>query len=403
MPVLNDTAWEADAERFAFNATNPANGQTASAPGTILDDEAHPPVVSVGSVTDHGRARPRKQVCVPVTLDKPLRRRDPRPVVHRGRDRTAPSDYTAQANQQVVFEAGQVSRLIKISVTGDRINEAQRDLQGQPVQPVRGRARHRDRHGHDPQRRRTDRRRRRCMSVNDVRVDRRRLRHRRRSTRRSSLNIKAPAKITATISTVGSAPPPRAWTTPAYTHKVDDPQGRGRRPLHDQGQERSHRRDRRGASTSSISGIVGATPGKTVGTVTIVDNDNPLPTTPTGIAAVKSAMQLGGTEVSWNAATTPLADWPLTGYEYRVSTNGGATWGAWTRPAPARAPGSSTRAGRASACTYQVRGVNKKGPGGSAGQATAVGLADTTSPGDGDLHADPARQPRHAERHDAQR
>ena len=53
VPVANDIAWEADAERFTFNVTNPGNGQTASAPGTILDDEAHPPVVSIGNVSIH--------------------------------------------------------------------------------------------------------------------------------------------------------------------------------------------------------------------------------------------------------------------------------------------------------------------------------------------------------------
>ena len=137
--------------------------------------------------------------------------------------------------------------------------------------------------------------------------------------------------------------------------------------------------------------------------MTIIDNDNPLPTVPTGITAVKSAMQVGGTEVSWNAATTPLADWPLTGYEYRVSTNAGTTWGAWAATGTGTGTWFVHGCGAGVSCTYQVRGRNTKGVGATAASATAVGLADATDPGARRSTRRPTRQHRHAERHDAHR
>ena len=76
--------------------------------------------------------------------------------------------------------------------------------------------------------------------------------------------------------------------------------------------------------------FVGITQAPTQSDVTIIDNDNPIPSATTGLTATTSLSQLGGVELSWTAATAPLADWPLTTYEYRVSTNGGTTWGAWT-------------------------------------------------------------------------
>ena len=193
-----------------------------------------------------------------------------------------------------------------------------------------------------------------------------------------SLNIKAPARITGRISTI-AATAAAGTDFVAITKNVVFPRGASvdritlkiKNDLLVEGDE---------YLWLVIDSFVGATAGKTLGGVTIGDNDNPLPTIPTGIAAVKSLQQLGGTEVSWNAATTPLADWPLTGYQYRVSTNGGLAWGAWT----ATGAGTSTwfiqNCGQNVSCTYQVRGVNKKGVGGSVGQATAVGLADATFP-----------------------
>ena len=377
VPVVNDTAWESDAERFTFNVTNSGNGQTASAPGTIIDDEAHPPVVSIGSMSiREGEITGTKQIWIPLTLDRPAATATNVRWSTANGTAVSPADYQAQANQQVVFEAGVVTQLVKVFVKGDALNEGNESFTvtlfspfgvvlGAPTATVWIL-------DDDAPTVATP-----IMSVSDVRI-----------TEGDSgtaivdglvsLNVKAPARITALITTYAATATarvdyvdlsknvvfPRGAMTDHFSIKVKN-------DLTVEGDE---------SFWMVLSSFVGATGGKTAGGVTIADNDNPLPTPPTGIAAIKSGMTLGGTEVSWNAATTPLADWPLTSYEYRSSTTGGSTWGAWTSAGAGTSTWFVHACGQGVSCTYQVRGVNKKGPGGSTGQATAVGLADTTSP-----------------------
>ena len=95
VPVVNDTAWEADAERFTFTATNPANGQIATAPGTILDDEAHPPVVSIGNVVVK-EGEVDEPGLDPGDAGQAARRRDPGPVLDRERHRRRARPTTAR-------------------------------------------------------------------------------------------------------------------------------------------------------------------------------------------------------------------------------------------------------------------------------------------------------------------
>ena len=152
-----------------------------------------------------------------------------------------------------------------------------------------------------------------------------------------------------------------------------------------------------------IDSFVGATAGKTLGGVTIGDNDNPLPTIPDGDRCgeepAAARRHRGLVERSDDAARRLAADrLPVPGlHQWRP------TWGAWT----ATGAGTSTwfiqNCGQNVSCTYQVRGVNKKGVSGAVGQATAVGLADATFPAGVDHDADPTRQPRHAQRHDVER
>jgi hypothetical protein len=375
VPVLNDSAWEADAERFTFTATNPANGQTASAPGTILDDEAHPPVVSVGSATVK-EGEVTNQVWVPVTLDRPLLTATLVRYSTANGTATAPSDYAAQANQQVVFEAGAVSKFIKISVVGDRTNEANEAFTISLFSPfglVLGTATGTVTILNDDAPTATTP----VLAVNDVRVIEG---NSGLSTIDAmvSLNMPAPQKVTATIGTLGSSAVAGVDFT-SFTHKVVI--GVGASTAHysitvtnDLVVEANE------AFVLALTNANHATIGRPFGTVTIVDNDNPLPTATTGIAAVKSAMQVGGTEVSFNAAATPLADWPLTGYEFRVSTNAGVTWGAWGGTGTGTSTWFIHGCGAGVSCTYQVRGRNAKGVGPATGLASAVGLADTTSP-----------------------
>ncbi len=245
VPVINDTAWEADAERFNFTATNTANGQSASAPGTILDDEPHPPVISIGNVTvRESEATGTKQIWIPVTLDRAASTAVNVRWSTANGTATAPADYQALANQQLVLEAGTVSGVIKLYVNGDSLNEGNEYFKvnlfspfgaalgaptstvtildddaptANPATPV--------------------------MSVEDVKVTE-------GDSGTSSvdatvsLNVKAPAKITALLRTYNSsAIAPGDYTT--ISKKVDLPEGRRHRPHLDQGQERPADRARR--------------------------------------------------------------------------------------------------------------------------------------------------------------
>ena len=94
--VNDDSTFEADAEAFDLTATVPANGQSTAGPGVIIDNEAHPPVISIGGGTvvegDTGHAdarlprdpRPRRRVPGdrPV-LDRRTARRPPRATTRR--------------------------------------------------------------------------------------------------------------------------------------------------------------------------------------------------------------------------------------------------------------------------------------------------------------------------------
>src|SRR5262249_12691225 len=204
VPVLNDALWEADGERFNFTATNPANGQSAPAPGTILDDEAHPPVVSVGNVSVSEGDTVTKQVWVPITIDHPVLAAASVHVSTVNGTATAPSDYAAVANQTVVFEAGATSKDVKISVVADRANEANETFQvvlSAPFGMVLGTATGTVTILNDDAPSKTTP----VMSVNDVRVtegDSGLLTY----DAMVSLNMPAPARITAQLGTVaGSA------------------------------------------------------------------------------------------------------------------------------------------------------------------------------------------------------
>ena len=127
--------------------------------------------------------------------------------------------------------------------------------------------------------------------------------------------------------------------------------------------------------------VTGASLGQATGTVTIIDNDIPIPNATTGLTAKQSRAVLGGVELSWTAATVPLQDWPLTGYEYRVSTNGGTTFGAWATTG-AGATTSFIHACGAGRHLHLpgARPATRRAPVTATGQATATGLSDTASP-----------------------
>ncbi|MEO6469367.1 MAG: Calx-beta domain-containing protein, partial [Acidimicrobiia bacterium] len=123
VPTIGDTVFEADAEQFTFTANNSAVSQTASGPGTIVDDEAHPPVVSIGNAKLVEGDLSSKVLTFTVSLD----RVSSAPVTTRystaAGTATAGSDFTPQINKQLVIEAGKTFKVVRVPVFGDTANE----------------------------------------------------------------------------------------------------------------------------------------------------------------------------------------------------------------------------------------------------------------------------------------
>ena len=119
VPVLDDTAFESDGEAFTFTATNTINSVASSAPGTIIDNETHPPVISIGSASVVEGDTGIRALAFPVSLD----RISSVPVTARystaAGTATATSDYTTQTNKQIVIEAGRTSKNIVVPIVGD--------------------------------------------------------------------------------------------------------------------------------------------------------------------------------------------------------------------------------------------------------------------------------------------
>ena len=360
VPVVNDTVWEADAERFDVQRDEPgATAQTASAPGTILDDEAHPPVVSVGSVTVR-EGEVTKQVWVPVTLDRPAATATLVRWSTANGTAAAPSDYAAQANQQVVFEAGQVSKFIKIFVVGDTLNEGNETFKVNLFSPfglVLGTATGTVTILDDD-----------APTVGDAGACR-------STTSRVIEGDSGIATIDATVElnmqgagedhrrriTTSAGPRPRASTTPLLAQGRDRVKGASPTTSRSRSRTISSSRPTRRFSLASSS-IVGATGRQDVRDVTIVDNDNPLPTGPTGITAVKSrdaARRHRGVVERRDDAARRLAAHRLRvpGLDERRHDLRRLD----RRPVPGRARGSCTRAAQDVSCTYQVRGREQEG------------------------------------------
>lgn len=377
VPVIDDATFEADAETFTFTATNSINAQSASAPGTIIDNETHPPVISIGSASIAEGDNNVRTISFPVSLDRvsnaPVTARYSTAAV----TATAGTDYTTITNKQIVIEAGKTGKVVNITIKGDTLNEGPETFTvtlfnqfaaalGVPVAigtildddaptsvaPV--------------------------ISVGDITV----AEGDTLTTNVSatiSLNINAPASLTARLSTVaaGSTASTADYIPVANKLLTFLPGTRAKKftitiknDLLVEGNEFF------GLQLASLSGV---TAGHVNATVTILDNDNPLPTAPTALSATQSTQTLGGVDLTWGGSTTPLADWPLTSYELRSSTDGGTNFGPWTTTG-GTTPFTVDNCGGGVTCTYQVRARNAKGTSAATNNSTATGLADTTSP-----------------------
>ncbi len=93
------------------------------------------------------------------------------------------------------------------------------------------------------------------------------------------------------------------------------------------------------------------------------------------------ASNLGGVDLSWTASTTPGAT-----YEFRVSTNGGLTFAAWSSTTGLQNAGPTsgthlcTTTNTNTTCTYEVRAVVGIYASGPSNQATAAALTDHVAP-----------------------
>ncbi|MBJ7281509.1 MAG: fibronectin type III domain-containing protein [Acidimicrobiia bacterium] len=85
------------------------------------------------------------------------------------------------------------------------------------------------------------------------------------------------------------------------------------------------------------------------------------PGAPTGFTAVLNT-GTGDADLAW---TAPALSQTITDYEYRVSLDGGSTWGSWTSLVSTSTSASFAACSSTSAdtCHYQVRAINSIGNG----------------------------------------
>ena len=84
------------------------------------------------------------------------------------------------------------------------------------------------------------------------------------------------------------------------------------------------------------------------------------PSAPTSLSAVASSTSVA---ISFTAGSSPIS--AISNYEYRLSTNGGSTYGSWTALSPADSTSPITISGLSMGTAYvaQLRGVNEIGSG----------------------------------------
>jgi hypothetical protein len=377
VPVASAAAWKADALTFQFTATNPGTGQSSVSQGTILDANAHPPALSIGDVS----AVERNAASVPMQFPVSLDRAATVPVTVRystvAGTATATSDFTPATNKQLVFQPGQTSKVIKVTMFGDTVDESNEAFQVVLSSPFAATISRAAATGtiidDDPTGSPV------AMSITDAKI----IEGDATSAFNDlilqvSLSDKSASLVSTRVATVAGTATPGDDYVPFSNKLVKFAAGAVTRTVKvqvlndvlNEGDE---------TFIVRLSSIVGATVANTDATVTIVDNDNPLPTAPTGLTATTSTSKVGGVDLSWTGSTFPAADFPLTGYEYRVSTNGGSSYGAWT-PTGGTSTAFTHLCGEGVSCTYQLRAKNLKGTTQAAGQASTSGLQDATAP-----------------------
>lgn len=400
VPVNDDLVDEGDGEDFTVNFNNPVTGDNASATGFIIDDDPFPPAPSYYGINagdsslvegEYGK----RTAWVIVRMAEPQVNDVTFYFSTVNGTAVANQDFVPAFNKPITFRAGQVARAISVKVIGDSVNEGDEyfDIQlgsyvggSIPLGDVNGRI---DILDDDNPSSPTS-----VVSLGDA------------TTYEGDGGVKGIVDIPLTMTTPsaqdvtvtvqvkpGTATP--CWTPtagcpggdyiPKGAHLPGDISQTSPKfkvgvynkhiQLHVLGDDVSEANETFTLEIIAVS--AGATVGRAVGTVTIMDDDN-VPTAPLNLQAVTSSTEVGGVDLSWDP---PASDGgrPILGYEYRVSTDGGANFGAWI------ATGSVDETllhncGSGVNCTYEVRATNGTGPGAVSAQSTAAGLSDSTGP-----------------------
>jgi hypothetical protein len=120
----------------------------------------------------------------------------------------------------------------------------------------------------------------------------------------------------------------------------------------------------------------GVTIGRSVGTLTIRDNDG-VPGQPRNPRAETSKTKLGFVDFRWDA---PLGASQLSGYEWRVATDGALDTELWTSTNTGLNRHVQHDCGEGATCLYQVRAVSTTGTGPPSAIVSGVGLDDDDAP-----------------------
>ena len=97
-----------------------------------------------------------------------------------------------------------------------------------------------------------------------------------------------------------------------------------------------------------------------------------VPGAPTSLTA-STGTGTGEVDLTWTAPTNAGQPATITDYEFRVSTDGGTTWGTWASTATTGTSFTDTGCGASVTCTYEVRAVNDTGAGAASNSDTATG------------------------------
>jgi hypothetical protein len=387
--TVGDSVYESpEVELFGFDVLIPANGATATANATIVDNDSSvsPVRVSIGDLVvregDIGGTG-KRNVKLTVSLNKPASGTVTVGYSTVNGTAVTPSDYTAKVGKTLTFSPGQISKPITIVTIADDTNEGASEAFNVNLTSITGAVLN-DSTGtvtmidDDNPNVAVG-----AFAVGDITVI--------EGDSGTQAKVYVPIFLTRPAAVATSV----KWKTVTVSGGANTldfvAQVTAKNLTFKAGQRVKYAVIRINADTTSeaneafnvaLEGNLGATILDAAGAVTIVNNDTGtgVPGAPENLSATTAATTLGGVSLTWDTPAS-AGDRPISGYEFQRSNDGGDTFTPWA------ATGSGIDrhltdggCGQGAICLYAVRAVNGNGAGSPATSSSVVGLADTVAP-----------------------